>query len=122
MSQAHKDAISKGVKSYHACAKSHGCGKGNKATAKPAAKKPAKKAAAKPAAKKVVKKAAKPQGGRVQKAVAKIEGKKAAKPKPKSINFKRDPLVKSPKKIMAGIQSPEIFKDNIKSVKKNKKK
>jgi len=113
MSQAHKDAISKGVKSYHACAKSHGCGKGNKATAKPAAKKPAKKAAvkkatAKPAAKKAVKKAAKP-AGRVQKAVAKIEAKKT-------------PKAKSPKKVMAGNQSPEIFRDNIKSVKKNKKK
>lgn len=48
MTQSHKDAIKKGVQSYHACAKSHGCGKGNKATAKKPVKKEVKKVVKKP--------------------------------------------------------------------------
>ena len=172
MTQSHKDAIKKGVQSYHACAKSHGCGKGNKAKAKKPVKKEVKKVVKKPVEKPVEKdepylkeqqqkldkfidesnnpkiKSFKGIGKSNQvfnvklkdndvtftyrdkgtnkvkkvsfifkvkeKAVAKPV-KKAEKPKPKNINFKRDPFVKSPSKIARGIQSPEIFKDNIKS-------
>lgn len=58
MTQSHKDAIKKGVQSYHACAKSHGCGKGNKAKAKKPVKKEVKKEVKK-VVKKPVKKAVK---------------------------------------------------------------
>jgi len=97
MTQSHKDAIKKGVQSYHACAKSHGCGKGNKATAK----KPVKKAVKKP-----VKKA-------VKKPVKKAVKKAVAKPVKKA--------VKKPVKEFKTPKLNEIFKDNIKSPTPKKK-
>lgn len=48
MSESHKQKISSGVKNYHACAKSHGCGKQKVSQPKPAKAPPKPKAKAKP--------------------------------------------------------------------------
>lgn len=48
MSESHKQKIASGVKNYHACAKSHGCGKQKVSQPKPAKAPPKPKAKAKP--------------------------------------------------------------------------